>query len=342
MRFSEAYSPGRAIEGGWSALKRAPAPLLIGAVLLAASSSQCGLEADDLRDAPRWAWEFLGIALVGGSLLSVLFFALQVFITPGYFRVARSALLGQPVPFEHLFAAGDRFLPMLLWQLLRAGILVVTAMALAVPLVPLGIVGGVAAIFGNGRWENWQEIGLAFAVLAFIYLLFVALPVFFYVEMGLYFGRFLVALEDKGPGDALRTSWRLAGGNRLWLFLYRVILFAVSVAGFFALFVGYFATRALADAGTVGAFLAYRQGMWPARTVGGIPGPASPMAGGPPPPPSPMTSPQGSTTRSGEPPSAASPPSPGATHAEAGPRSEGTGPAEGAPGSTGTPPEDRT
>ena len=287
MRFSEAYSPGTAIGAGWNALKRAPLPLLIGSVILWIASSHHGIKVD-VDDLPRWAWDFLGLAIVAGGLWGILLFPLEVFVLSGYYRVAGRALYGQPSPLERLFGSSDRFLDMLLWRLLRIALLVLTLAALALPLVPLGLFGSVAAIFGNGHWGNWQGIGLVFGILAFLYIFFFTLPVFFYVELGLYFGTFLVALEGKGPRDALRESWGLASGNRLWLFLYRAVMFLVAGAGFFALFVGYIATRAITDAGAVGAFLALRKGVW-VRGTEVDRGSGTPMD--PPPPPGPTAPP---------------------------------------------------
>ncbi|MEZ4649748.1 MAG: hypothetical protein R3E97_13375 [Candidatus Eisenbacteria bacterium] len=263
MRFSEAYSPGTAIEAGWGALKRAPLPLLLGAVILMLSGSHCGVDSDDWRDMPRWAWDFLGVAILSGGVFSLLFFALQVFVTPGYLRVAGRAVYGQRPEFEKLFGSGDRFFDMLLWMLLRIALLVGTAFALSLPLLPLGLFGGAAALIGSGRWEHWDGVGVVFVMIGVLYLLLFALPVFLYVELGLYFGRFAVALEKKGPGDALRLSWSLASGNRLRLLLFRAVMFLVFFVGLFAFFIGSIVTRAIADSGSVGAFLALRRGAWP-------------------------------------------------------------------------------
>lgn len=279
MRFSEAFSLGTALGRGWSAIRRAPVPLLVGCVLLVVSGSHCGFEAEDLADLPRWAWDFLGVAILGGGLWGVLLFALQAFVMPGYLRAAESALHGRTAPFEVLFQSGDRFLDMLLWQLLRGALLVATALGLALPLVPLGILGSVAAIFGREHWEpvGGVGVGIALGLVAVLYVVFFALPVFFYVELGLFFGRYLVALEGNGPGAALRLGWGLVDGRRIHLFLYRAVMFAVAAAGVFALGIGYFVTRATTDAGTTGAFLALRRGAWPT----GVPAPPAPPPSAP-------------------------------------------------------------
>lgn len=263
MRFSDAFAPGTAIEAGWNALKRAPWPLLVGSVLLVMAGSQCGLESEDWREVPRWAWDVLGLVILSGGFLGLLFFLLKVFITPGYLRVAGRAIFGQRPAFERLFGSGDRFLDMLLWVLLRYGILAVSGLLLLLPLLPLGLYGGIAALVGSGRWDHWEGVGIAFGMVAALYGLFFALPVLLYVELGLYFGRFLVALEGKGPVDALKTSWSLASGHRWWLSFFRLVMFFVAAAGVFALLIGYFVTRSIADAGSVGAFLAWRRGSWP-------------------------------------------------------------------------------
>lgn len=306
MEFSKAYSPGTAIEAGWNAVKRAPVALLVGCLLLVVTSSHYGIRGH-LEDLPRWAWDYLGLAVLGGGIWTLLLFPLEVFVTSGYYRVAGRAIYGQRPSFERLFGSGDRFLDMLLWQILRIAILVLTALVLALPLIPLGVFGGVAAIFGGGDWD-WPGLGFLFGALAFLYIVFFSLPVFLYVELGLYFGPFLVALEGKGPGDALRESWGLASRNRLWLLFYRAVMFVVASAGVFALFIGYFVTRSITDAGAVGAFLALRKGAWPTGTETGRP--AGPRSGGPVPPVPPA--PPGSGPRPDPGAGAVAGPSPGA------------------------------
>ncbi|MCA9756113.1 MAG: hypothetical protein KDA27_09945 [Candidatus Eisenbacteria bacterium] len=308
MRFGEAYSPGTAIEAGWGALKRAPIPLLLGAVILMLSGSHCGVDSDDWRDMPRWAWDLLGVAVLSGGVFGLLFFALQVFVTPGYLRVAGRAIYGQHPEFEKLFGSGDRFFDMLLWMLLRIAILVGSSFALALPLLPLGLFGGAAAVIGSGRWDHWDGVGVAFVMIGVLYVLFFALPVLLYVELGLYFGRFAVALEKKGPIEALRLSWGLASGNRLRLLLFRIVMFFVFFVGLFALFIGAIATRAIADSGSVGAFLALRRGGWPGPAMAAAGHGGGPTSGGPgasPPRPTPPPAPV--------PPPPASPPSPPAS-----------------------------
>ena len=63
----------------------------------------------------------------------------------------------------------------------------------------------------------------------------IAVPVGFYIGLGLAFGDHAVALDALGPTDALEKSWEMASGNRLYLLLF---LFVYGVVNVIAVFVG--------------------------------------------------------------------------------------------------------
>ncbi len=281
MKFTEAYSIGKAVEAGWNAVKRAPLALLVAALILVVLDSNCGIEGDDFRDAPRWALEYFGLALFAGGVFSVLFFLLKVYITPGYMRTAGRAVYGQRPNIERVFGSTDRFLDMLIWKIIRNGLMLLTVIGLIIPLIPLGLVGGVTAAFGHELFDSVQGAGWVLVLFAMLYGLFVAVPVLVYVESGLFFGVFLVSLEGMSATNALKESWRMAKGNRLWLIVYRLALFAVSILGLFAFVVGVVATKAIADAGMVGSFLAWRKNGWPPAAFGDVAAPVPPAGPSP-------------------------------------------------------------
>lgn len=280
MAFSDAFSPSRAIGAGWNGLKRAPATILLGSVILMASDLNCDFQ-DKIERGWESLWWLVGAAVVVGGFIGLMLFLLRVYVTPGYLQACARAVRGQVADPEVLFQSSNRFLDMLLWRLLHTGILVLTVAALAAPLVPFGIVGII-----SGR----EEIGIALAVVSVFYALAIALPVFTYVELGLFFGDYRVALEGRGALIALRESWTLAGGNRFWLLLYRVVTFFFQMMGLFLMVIGVVATRGIRDAGTVGAYLDFVHGPAPTPPA---PGQASlPVSDVPPPPPiSPSTVP---------------------------------------------------
>lgn len=298
MAFSDAFSPSRAIGAGWNGLKRSPVSLLLGSVILMASDIDCNFR-DKFERGWEPLWWLVGAAVVVGGFVGLLLFLLRVFVTPGYLQACARTVRGHVADVEVLFGSSNRFLDMLLWRLLHAGIRVLTFAALAAPLVPFGIVGIV-----SGR----EEIGIALAVVTVFYVLTIALPVFLYVDLGLFFGDYRVALEGSNPIDALRESWNLAGGNRLWLLLYRVVTMFFQMLGLFLMVVGVVATRAIRDAGTVAAYLDFVHGPQllpptPGPGVGAVP-PVPPL----PPPPAPPAPPAAPPAPPAAPPASAAPP----------------------------------
>lgn len=329
--FVEAFAPGRAIERGWLALKTSPFPILLGAVILVAADfgGDTHFDVDD-REQLRQLWRLMGLAVLAGGFLSLVLFVLRVFVLPGYLRTLMSATQGRrsaDTLFGELFTSNDRFLPMLLWTLLHAAIRFVCVCALLLPLLPFGLLGVLA---------DPLAIKLAFLFIALGYGLLVAIPAFLYVDLGLFFGEYRVAIDGRGPIEALKDSWQLASGHRLWLFLFRFLMWLVAALGVFAFVIGYFATRAIADGATMAAYLSYTRGDGPLETLGGASGepagpdgsdsaplPATPVSALPPAlhtapmtpvpptsptPPSPASSPASPTPT--EPPTPSEPPAP--------------------------------
>ena len=298
MAFSDAFSPSRAIGAGWNGLKRSPVSLLLGSVILMASDFNCDFQ-DKMERGWESLWWLVGAAVVVGGFLGLLLFLLRVFVTPGYLQACARTVRGQIADPEVLFGSSNRFLDMLLWRLLHAGIRLLTFAALAAPLVPFGIVGII-----SGR----EEIGIALAVVSAFYAVAIAVPVFLYVDLGLYFGDYRVALEGSNALSALRESWNLAGGNRFWLLLYRVVTMFFQTLGLFLMVIGVVATRAIRDAGTVGAYLDFVHGPQPLPPAPGSGVPMTPPAVPPVPPTASTTPPAVPPTASTTPP--AVPPAP--------------------------------
>lgn len=272
MDFSSAFSPERAITTGWGALKRAAVPILIGSVLLVVS------ETLRLRYSAHDGWRhFLGPSVIGvlvalGGVVAILSFLFNTFVLSGYLGMGSRVVRGQSAQFEELFSGGSRFLDLMLWQLLRMAILVLTGMVLASPFLPLFLLG----LFTHAH----PVFTVGLLVLLGI---FVTLPVLIYVELGLFLGKYQVVIEGSGPLEALRRSWQMADGHRLWLLFFRVVLFFFSALGLLAMIVGFFATRGIADMGTIGAYLDFTRGPAPGTVEPRLP----PMPVGPTAPPGP-------------------------------------------------------
>ncbi|MCA9727002.1 MAG: hypothetical protein KC729_04910, partial [Candidatus Eisenbacteria bacterium] len=262
LGFSDAFSPSRAISAGWEGLKRAPVAVVLGAIILLVSDSNCNFEKKLENGNWESFWWLVGAAILVGGFLGIILFLLRIFVLPGYLQVCARAVRGQKADPDQLFSASHRFLDMLLWGLLHTGVRLLTVLALGAPLVPFGVVGVI-----SGR----EEVGIVLAVVAGFYVLAIGLPVFTYVELGLFFGDYRVALEGSGPLTALKESWNLASGNRLWLLLYRVIMFFFEIAGFLVMVVGVVFTRGIRDVGTVGAYLDFVHGPWTAPPSAPVP-----------------------------------------------------------------------
>lgn len=178
-------------------------------------------------------------ALCCGLVVGLTVLAINTWLTLGWLAVHREVLEKGTADVGRLFSGGEQFLPLLLWRLLNA------AIVLGVMLVagaPGGVVLGVGAAQGSPIL-----VGLG-AVLAGL----LVLPTAIWVGLGLMFGQHAVVFEGLQPLDALERSWSVASGNRVITFIFLlvggVVALVSALLGLCMLCVGLFITLPLARA----------------------------------------------------------------------------------------------
>lgn len=236
MRFRDAYDPFRALGGAWTLVRRAPAAMLTGGLLLAIfdSSTSFGFQAS------HEDWEVaLACALCVAAL--VIYGLVSFFSANFATAVERVAVQGQE-RMSDLFRARGRFWPMALGRLLL-GLLILAA---CVPFALASAVVGFAVASMGG-----EEAGVAVGVLTFLLLS----PGLIYVVLGLVLAPLAIAFERLGPFDAVARSWRLVSGNRLWLFWFLLVMFVFEALGFCCCCVGVLATGAFSQIAGYEAYL---------------------------------------------------------------------------------------
>jgi hypothetical protein len=279
--FREAFDIAARLSSGFRALKVAPWPLLLGALLMQCTEggsgsggnySGSGGSGDD-GSWDSYDWENLGasigdlatpdpagaIANVGGAELAIIavvlvlalgvgllcggaMLAFRSWVHGGYVRLHRQVLRTGAGGFDTLFGASDVFVSMIGFKLLW-GLIYTGTLMLA--LLPGGVLVGAGAI---AEVTPLIWVGVALMVL-------VAIPVALYVTLGLVFGELAVALDGAKAMQAVERSWELARGNRLWLLLYLFVTGMFTLVGICLCCFGVVFTRAIADTGLTEAYL---------------------------------------------------------------------------------------
>ena len=235
-----ALDPGRGISHGIEAIKRIPLQLWLGGAILSFTDSGGGgcsgnpanlvdlfdgegggawdtgggfdfdfseglHQAGFLKDDPLALFAGLGVGLLLGLLCCALvaglvFFALRCYLLPGWYRLHEECLRTGGGEFSTLFSGQDRFLNMVLWNLLKGVILF--AMFL-VALVPAGMLGVGAVVLESGG------LGIGAALVGAVSVIAATL----YVQPGLAFGGEAITFDGLGVMEALSRSWELARGG---------------------------------------------------------------------------------------------------------------------------------
>jgi hypothetical protein len=188
---------------------------------------------------PRWeSWDpaALGITapvVVGVLLLIVVVvaavYAFRAWFIPGWLRAHEQVLRAGATDWGMLFSGADRFVPMLVWSLLRSFI--------GIGAVTLPALPGLALAYG-GYAQHQSALGLLGVTLAVLF----AVPIGVYVSLGLVFGEYLVVFDRRSPLEALGESWAMASGKRVQLLVFGGTLWlarmTATLAGFCLLCVG--------------------------------------------------------------------------------------------------------
>jgi hypothetical protein len=189
-------------------------------------------------------------------ILSLLFLVARAFVRPGVIRLHSHILqTAEPMAVGVIFSGSDRFVHMLLLELLNG--LVLFAVVL-VAMIPAGAAIGISLAI--------EQPALMFVALGLVVLLL--LPAVIYVGLGISLGAHAVTLEKRGPVDALKRSWHLASGNRWTLlaffFCNGLVGLLAAVAGVLMCCVGLIVTvpgaRAITDFATTESFLLLTRG----------------------------------------------------------------------------------
>jgi hypothetical protein len=182
---------------------------------------------------------------VGFAVISnVVQMAVQGWLILGIFDLCFSALGGQPVELKQLFG-----------QYAKVGKLLLQYLVLSLAFgVPVALIGG--AIFALGLWESAEAVMLGFAIAVAV----LAIPLM-YVGLGLVFMQAELAYDDQvGALEAIRRSWIMARGHRLWTLAVFILFSVVAMAGVVACCVGVVATLGIAQLILAAWYLTLRHG----------------------------------------------------------------------------------
>ncbi|MBN1336612.1 MAG: hypothetical protein JXB39_11695 [Deltaproteobacteria bacterium] len=291
--FDEAFNLRRALDHGWAAFKAAPAPLIVGALLMQCSEGGGGggggnwgraLQQHGSDDSGSGGSAALGTRLLetgrearqraSGAFqdlygeMSDALGGLEPAVIVAI--VALVAVLGL-VCVLAIFAFRCWIEPG--WYRLHREVLVqgtgrfgtlFGAWDALLPLAGWKILAGLvslgtfllAAIPGGAclAWGLVRE-NTPLAVVGGVLVALIVIPALWYVSLGLWFGPRLVALEGARPVAALERSWDLSRNHRWRLFGFLLVLMLVQIAGFCLLCIGILVTRPIAETGATGAFL---------------------------------------------------------------------------------------
>lgn len=240
MQFQQAFDPFRALSDSWRVLLRVPVALGLGALaLFLLSDGDSTGQIEVVWDRRSWiSWEdfpgFLLESVVGvfGLFFSVLFFLATCFLSTGLGTSLTRALRDGDGQVADLLETRGRFVRLLL-ALLLVGVI------LAGATLPLWIGG--AIVYAVGSWFDAAWV----TNLGMLALLVVWLPVFVYVFLGVRLTEYAVVYEDLEPIEAVKRSWALVDGNRLWLLFFLVITAVFAALGVLLCCVGVFVTGPL-------------------------------------------------------------------------------------------------
>lgn len=227
MHFREAYDPFRALGGAWNLVPRAPATLILGALLLCLVD-QWGLGFHFEEGHLAFGW-LVGPWMALCCLAAVALWAFSCLLTLGMAEAVRRAARGEPERIGVLLEPRGRFFDLLLASLLR-GLASLAASG------PFGVI-----VFGPivlGAALDLRELGILLGVLGGL----AYLPLWLWLLLGLAFVPEAVAFEGRAPLEAMRRSFELARGRRLRIFYYGLVLRVLAAGGLCLCFVGVFLT----------------------------------------------------------------------------------------------------
>ena len=262
MHLVQAYDPVRCLKASWALFKRAPATILLGALLpiavlfglsfavqLLMLPLLVALQPMGRQSEPPIrlfvAFGCIGLAL---SLFQLLFLS---WVDVGFARAIRAVRASGTEQIEELWRGLDRLTTMLVARLL------IFLMCLAGYALAAGALVVLAVLLSTSRSPELH-------VLVLVCVLFASFVVAVYVALGLQFVTPIVALEQCGATEAIARSWQIASGRRWRLIVFWLFLLALNIAGFLACFFGLLLTVPLIETMRVEAYVALKQPSAPA------------------------------------------------------------------------------
>jgi hypothetical protein len=191
-----------------------------------------GTGGGELFELAGWVIGLVIAAVLVALLIGLALFALNSWLTTGFYRLHMNILEHASDELGPLFSGKDRFWAMAGYKALASLLLWATAAAAIWP-------GALLAYYGYARDRNTLMIG------GFGAMVILAVPALVYVALGVYLGEHAVALDGAKPVDALRRAWALARGNRMPLLGFGIVCLLVqfvSLAGLVLCCVGVLAT----------------------------------------------------------------------------------------------------
>jgi hypothetical protein len=236
MEFRRAFDPIRSLEAAWNVLKRAPAPLLVGATVLFVVSVgfqvSIRLPLLGLEDGGPLVVSLFGVALVGSLAMLVIQALFQISLA----CTSESIVVRGEAEVAEAFRPKGRLLSMVLLYLLQIVILFLATLPVA------GVALGAGLLIGGISGEEAAGVLTGFGVFVLLS------PIPIYVGLGLALSPYAVALDDAAPMEAVRSSWGRVRGNRWRMLLFHVVMAVVGFLGMLACCIGTIPATALITA----------------------------------------------------------------------------------------------
>jgi len=246
MDFATAYDPIRALKAAWELLKKAPATILVGGVLLALTDGGCS-GGNQVASGGGGNYDEIEVAVIIVVMIAVFLIAIGIWLFSCLLKV------GFPTAVEQVHDTGQeqvgvifnsegRWLNMVVATFLQG-------LAGFAGVVPMLLVIGLAVLVGVGLES--EVLGFTIGGIGFL----VWLPFFVYLVLGISLVPLAVAVERNNPIEAFSRSWELVRGNRLRLLLFHIVTAIFALLGLLACCVGVLFTSALTYAANADAYL---------------------------------------------------------------------------------------
>lgn len=183
-------------------------------------------------------------AIITGEVFSQLITQL---ISPplmaGFLIAAHKTHRGEQLDFEHFFKGFDY-----LSQLMTQAVILFCISFLM--LIPLGLVFFILGGSGDFDLTDFGTIQIMIIILT----AFLILAVYIYIMVSYFFATCFIIFGDLQAWDALETSRQIVGHNFALVLAFGIIIFLVTILGYFICFIGLFATIPIAQISVYCAF----------------------------------------------------------------------------------------